>query len=228
MKRLLSKIKELITSKANNTQVPEPEIEDDDDFGDVVNNNVGILMSKDKEVFDIDEMIYYSTKIDLNRHNANTFEKKFYKLLFDSELMNIRFIIAAKHDEIKEATHEHDIMLAETIHHQANCIFEREKAKFVLYSMENFKDESLLMIKSMKAKNIIANSMEDIDLYFTNEWQTRKNKSYPTVVAKLKLVEVAIFDEYKKLKIIPDTPPEDDFLSDSEDESSSKSSLNFK
>ena len=84
----------------------------------------------------------------------------------------------------------------------------------MLYAMEHFKDETILMIKSMKAKNIVAVALEDIDLYFQTEWQTRKTKSYPTIISKLKLIEIVIMEEYKKLKIIPDTPPADDFLSE--------------
>lgn len=211
MKNLLSKLG-IFKPKPVESPTPEPDV--DDDFEDVVNNNFGILQTRDKECFDLDEKIYFSSKIELNRHNNNFFEQKFYTLLFDAELYNIKLIVIAKYDEIKDSKHEHDILQARTIHVQANEIFEREKKKFMLYAMEHFKDETILMIKSMKAKNIVAVALEDIDLYFQTEWQTRKTKSYPTIISKLKLIEVVIMEEYKNLKIIPDTPPADDFLSE--------------
>lgn len=215
MKKLLSNLTSLLKPKPA-VEIPPPviDVEDNDDFGSVVDNNYGFLTTRDKECFDLNEKIFFSTKIDLNRHNNNAFEKKFYSLLFDKDLINIKLIIAAKQDEIKDAKHDYDKELAETIHQQAQEIYERQKAKFLLYAMENFKTESILMIKSMKAKRIIANSIEDIDLYFKTEWQSRKEKSYPAIVGKIALVEVAIMEEFKKLKIVPDTPPADDFLSE--------------
>lgn len=227
MKNLLSKLSTIFKPLPIEDQTPEPDV--DDDFDEVVNNNFGILQTQDKECLDLDNEIYFSSKIELNRHNNNFFEKKFYTLLFDAELYNIKLIIIAKFDEIKDSNHEHDILLARTIHVQANEIFEREKKKFMLYAMEHFNKETILMIKSMKAKNIVAVALEDIDLYFQTEWQTRKTKSYPTIISKLKIVEVVIMEEYKKLKIIPDIPPADDFLSEINAESAKgNSTISFK
>lgn len=177
--------------------VPESE---PDDFGSVIDNSYNAFQSEqDSEGKD---WSHEKTDIEVNLLNNNSFEQTFYAEAFKNEFVQLKLVIAAKADIAKNGKNQDEKDDAKKHFDLAKEIYDKEKVDFISTSPLRFYVESKTMVDSIRAKNLVCPSIEDVRNYFRIEWTNRKDKRYPAILKELVERKIRVNDKFIKLGIV--------------------------
>lgn len=209
MKRLTKVVNWFKTNPDKVQATPELfSVTEPDDFDSVITNSYNTYKSENdsegKRVWS-----HENTKIEINRLNRNAFEHHFYHEAFRYQFSQLKLDIATIADKAKSAPFMDQREEAKEHFEIAMAYLEDTRKKFIFAAPEKFPEESKIMIKSMISKELTAESIEDLQNYFSLEWSQRRDIRYKSIINYLLLTEKKLRDDLIKLGVFErkENPP---------------------
>lgn len=175
-------------------------------YDSIVDNNYNVYQTE-KDSEGKHERKIQEVKIVLNNLNQNAFETHFYTQAFASEFLQISLEIAALNDKVKSAGFPDLKEQAQKNYNAATSLLESYRKNFIHNAHNSFLSESRVMDRSMRGKELTADTISDLEQYFKLEWTQRKTLCYQDVIRHLKDLEIKLRDELDKMKIIMKKDP---------------------
>lgn len=175
-------------------------------YDSLVDNNYNAYQTE-KDSEGKHERKVVDVKIELNKLNQNSFEIHFYNQAFSSEFLPLILEIAALKDKIKSASFPDQKEQAQINYDVATALLESYRKNFVHKAPNSFLAESKVMDRSMRGKELTADTISDLEQYFKLEWTHRKSLCYQDVIRHLKDLEIKLRGELDKMKIIMKKDP---------------------
>ncbi|EMG2881718.1 hypothetical protein V4100_001006 [Pseudomonas aeruginosa] len=198
-------------------------VNEHDDFDSVVTNSYNAFKSENDSEGKRD-WSHTNTAIEINRLNRNAFEHHFYLAAFRYQFSQLKLEIATIADKAKSATFNDQRIEAQENFKIAMSYFEDARKRFIVTAPSKFIEESKIMVDSMKEKNLTAETVSDIQNYFSLEWSQRRDIRYKSVINHLLGIEKKLRDDLVKLGIFE---RKDEQQSDQGKSTERKPHLNF-